>query len=486
MTANLPRFWRAAATAALIVLFPSMALAEERIGSGADTSGDQTNPQRDIVALSARYDTSGVVSVTTTFREAPTAAANAFAYVTLGTLSGTKCGEPFVLAGHFTDPAVTDALAVSSEAPQTFLTATKVVNTNTITVSATTPTLAGKGYNCATSGVNERSPGTTIFDSTDAPTALAVPVPPPPPPPTAPVVLTRDQKLAKALKTCRAKKPLAARRRCEAKTRAKFAPPLTQAQKLTKAVKACRASYRGARRVRCIATARTRYGPPKAAPLGGRTFYYPGVDVSFVCGGTCWKGYTFIDDKWAHKGLTEDDGLFPRCTQRAIDKNGEGCVPYSYNPTTNSGVLDGKPFTLVDNATDLKIGGDDLTYFGASTVKTGARFGFILKAVTVYGFPYSGQTVTQRWLEVAPDGRFILSAVILGGAGDPSGVETRFSAVPADQKGRYEFLPGGVLRLSYESGTVQNLSAFILAGKGGADPGVAGMYIGGIMYFKEA
>jgi hypothetical protein len=82
--------------------------------------------------------------------------------------------------------------------------------------------------------------------------------------------------------------------------------------------------------------------------------------------------------------------------------------------------------------------------------------GFILKGITVYGFPDSGRVVTERWLEVAPNGRFILASVSFGGAGDPSGVSVRFSSVPPDRRGRYEFLLGGLLRLSYESGTVED------------------------------
>lgn len=476
--------------ACLLLLAPTTAFAEVRTGSGADPSGDQQNPQRDIVAVSASYDTTGTLSVATTLREAPTAASDAFLIATIGTVSGTSCASPLTLIGGFTDPANAVVTALTSDDTMTALPASKTTTSATITLAATGTAFADKTYSCVTAKLVERDPGTATFDAVDTVVGLAVPPPPPlpavTPSPTAAPPLTRVQKLARALRACGSKKPLAARRLCERRARARFAPPLTDAQKLSRALAACKRVKATSSRRACVARARARFAPPPRSPLGGRVYYYPGSDIGFTCGGVCWEGYAFVDAKWVHRGIRDENGLFPTCTARTAQGDGDGCLPYTFNPATDTGAIDGTPFKLINNRADLQVTGAGTSYGNGSIIKPGARLALALKGISVFGSPFIGtQTVTQRWLATAPDGRFILSGLTLGSNALGNVVEVNFSSIPPDQRGTYEFLERGLVRFTYEDRRVVTENVFVLDDEKSSDPAVTGIFLGGTQFFKE-
>jgi hypothetical protein len=91
-----------------LVVGPAAAVAEAHAGSATDPSGDQVDPQRDITAVSANYDTTGSISVTTTFRQAPTASSTAAIAIAVGTPSATGCGAPAAVLAALTSPQSTD------------------------------------------------------------------------------------------------------------------------------------------------------------------------------------------------------------------------------------------------------------------------------------------------------------------------------------------------------------------------------------------
>lgn len=484
--------WFVLAVALGLVAVPATGFGEVRAGSTTDSSGDQVDPQRDITAVSANYDTAGSIAVTTTFREAPTAASDAAIAITVGTPSTTGCGLPAGILVAFTDPASTVAVAGTDESGTATLDALKSVTGQTLTVSITNAAFAAKGYACVTVSIQERSPGTSTFDATDAPIALSAPPPLAPPPGGTPVgpspapQLTNAQKLARALRACRTKQPVAARRTCERRARTRFAPPLTNAQKLTRAIATCRTIRSGAARRTCITRARARFGPKAPAQLARRVYYYPGVDVAYICGGVCWEGYAFVDANWVYRGLRAKDGLFPTCTTKTAAGDDDGCLPYTFNPATNTGTIDGTPFTLKNNRTDLNVSGADWEYGNGSLITPGTRLALELKGIDVFGNPFVGfQTVSQRWLATSSDGRFILSSLILGSTAPGSWISVNISTIPPDRRGTYEFLADGLLRLTYDDGRVVIENVFVLDTETTSDPAVAGLFLGGTQFFKE-
>jgi DNA-binding beta-propeller fold protein YncE len=79
--------------------------------------------------------------------------------------------------------------------------------------------------------------------------------------------LTLTQKLADALKACKADKRKSARLACEKQARAKY-EPLIRAQELASALKVCKHERKKSSRLQCERQARTRFAPRKAAKAG--------------------------------------------------------------------------------------------------------------------------------------------------------------------------------------------------------------------------
>lgn len=464
------------------LILPAGALADIVQGTGSDPAGDTTDgvAQHDITNVAASYDSSGSIAVTISFTEAPTTATSQFAIVYVGTLSGTKCVLPFGAVGGVTDPATTVAVGLESGDTSVEYPATKAQDGTNITLSASGAGFAGKGYNCAWAEV--LASASTKYDTT-APVTLTAPPPPPPPAQPAPVILTRAQLLTKALKACSAKKTSTARRACQVKARAKYAVPLTNAQKLAKAVKACKKLRTRSARAKCVTKARAQYGPAPLRGLAHRVFFYTGADIGNYCGGVCWKGYTFVDGNWAIEGIRSDGPLFPDCAT-AQSRQANSCKPYTFDPKKKSGTFDGKPFTLSANGGSLSFGPGSLSYRNGTIITPGTRTNLYLKNISIYGFSsYSGQVIYRNWLRMGADGRFVRASVVMGAAGDPAGVSTWFSGVPADQRGTYEFIDGGQVRLSYESGEVVTQNVFVLDTSSSTDPAAAGLYLGGKHYW---
>ena len=121
-----------------------------------------------------------------------------------------------------------------------------------------------------------------------------------------------------------------------------------------------------------------------------------------------------------------------------------------------------------------------------STFAPGERGALYLKGISVFGSPFVGtQTVIQRWLALGPDGRFILSSLVLGSNAPGNAVQVHFQSYPPDQKGRYEFLEGGLVRLTYENGKVSTENVFVLGDRTKEDPQNAGIFLAGTQFFKE-
>ncbi|MFN8122306.1 MAG: hypothetical protein U0237_07740 [Thermoleophilia bacterium] len=426
---------------ALLAAAVAPAAAEVRSGTAADPAGDAADARYDIRSVTAAYDASaGSLSVAVTLAGPPSG--DGTVYAIAGTPSGTSCDAPTLALGASTDPALPTAVAVPDADGSRQRAATRTISGNVLTIRASDPAFAGRPFACV---LVEIGAGGATADALDGTLPLVAAAAPP-----ASVPLTRAQKLARALRACRAKA--------------------------------------GPARTRCVAEARRRFGTPAAggapaadprAPLAGRVYYFPGADPGFICGGVCWQGYAFVDRNWAYTEVRDTNGPFPRCPAA-----GAACTRYTFNPSTRRGTIGGTPFTASAGLRSITPRGG-VERFRGGVFRPGARTALHLKGIVTEGSPFLAQTVITTWLELAADGRFILTTLRLGSVGSAdTALERHWATVPPDARGRYAFLPGGRLRLTYENGQVSVETAFAL----NPDPGRAaakGMYLGGVLYARD-
>jgi hypothetical protein len=223
--------------------------------------------------------------------------------------------------------------------------------------------------------------------------------------------------------------------------------------------------------------------PPAGGGLAGR--YYTLWEADPMGPGTK-TGYMFVDGRWAYRGIPK--GGIPTCTRKTAgtDEDGDptdGCIPYSFERGTLT--LDGGPATLSGDKATLKVGEDSFSL--TPIVRAGAKLEVSLKSIFVSGYwPY--QSVTETWLEMRRNGEFMLSSQTLGSFGLPGTPGSgNFVAVPADQRGTYEVLSRGRLRLAYANGKVEvrTIGIYRDPKTGSADPATDGLWLDDEPFFKD-
>lgn len=179
-----PRLLLPAALAALGVCVPT-AGATTLSGSGTDPAGDSTvGPTQDIVGVEAAYDDAGSVTAALTLAADPASAPN-FVFVAVGTASGGGCGSPAVVLGGYSDQAQ-GVWGLDSDATSDYQAATVTAAGPKLTITASSPRIAGKAYNCVIATVSPQGSGQPVSDRLDAPATLTAPVVAAPPPVTTP------------------------------------------------------------------------------------------------------------------------------------------------------------------------------------------------------------------------------------------------------------------------------------------------------------
>jgi hypothetical protein len=200
------------------------------------------------------------------------------------------------------------------------------------------------------------------------------------------------------------------------------------------------------------------------------------------------EAYAFVDDRWAYRGIPK--GGLPSCTTTTagVDEDGDptdGCLPYTYDATSRTLKLGGQAATLSADGAELTVGED--SFWLTPIVKAGTRFQVSLKSIYVSGYwPY--QAVTTYWLEMAKDGAFMLSRQTLGSFGIPGTIGSgNWASIPPDQRGTYEVLPGGKLRLTYSDGEVvdRTIGYYRDPKTGSMDPATDGLWLDDDPFWKD-
>jgi hypothetical protein len=505
-------------------------------GSGADPADPALAGGRDLTAVAASYDDAGTVSATVTLREPPSAAADGFVDVFVGTSTASGDCSALLGLGAFLDPASAQAVWLDAEGDSG--TATKSAEGAALTLNASAPALAGRAVSCATAIVTQRDDADVVFDRLDVPIALGAPAPPPPPPapslPAAPAPEPVPAAAPAALLVVKAPAlaPVKRGRRLRARIRVENNGTASArgVRLRVSAPKAMRVSPRTvrvgtlapggkrmvvlrlrARRNAKLALAVTARGavprakgtltvrikrrcgrrcarrkPPARAtpPLAGR--YFTHVDVSTMTA-NAWTALAFVDGRWAYRGIPE--GGLPTCTQRTagVDADGDptdGCVPYEYDPKAGTLRIDGEPATIDTARTAITLGEDE--YSLAPLVRAGTRFDAELKSVSVFGF-WPNQSITEKWMTMSADGQFALTSQSFGSFGLPGSPSVTWASVPPDQKGTYRFGPKGDLHLDYADGhSVVRMTGILRDAKtGSADPAKDGFLFGDEQFWLD-
>jgi hypothetical protein len=197
----------------------------------------------------------------------------------------------------------------------------------------------------------------------------------------------------------------------------------------------------------------------------------PEAHKSPIVGTFWWRTVNHVDYAWDNRALYFVDGgsvysgfpagglpstcaTPPAKPEEEFDKR-DGCLPYTFDSKTGAVTIGDKTGTFKDG--ELTIDGEE--YYATQIAAAGARFTFNEhKHVDFSGMCglILGCTVTQKFLSMAPDGKFILSRSTTSTMGDPGiGPFTAVGSYPPDQHGTYEVLDGGRIQLAFADGTVK-------------------------------
>jgi hypothetical protein len=225
--------------------------------------------------------------------------------------------------------------------------------------------------------------------------------------------------------------------------------------------------------------------PPARAGLAGQLFTLWEADAM---GPGRRTGFAFVDGRWAYRGIPK--GGLPACTTTTagVDEDGDptdGCLPYAYDAKSRKLTIDGKPASLSADGTQLEVGED--TFWSAPIVKAGTRLEVDLKSIYIAGY-WPNQIITTYWLAMTKSGEFALSSQTIGSFGGLGGPGSgNFVSVPPDQKGTYQVLAGGKLRLTYADGKVvdRTIAYYRDPETGSTDPAKDGLWLDDDPYWKD-
>lgn len=523
----------------LSLFLAAAAAAEVRSGSGTDSVDGGLTGGLDITAVSASYDTmGGTLSAQVTTREAPQLNGENGVVVAFGTLQGSECEGPFALMLGLNSQPPSAAWNYAG----TKGTAQMGISGSVTTLSVASPALAGQTFNCAEAFSFVTEGEEVVARDSAAPIALLPPPPPAPPsnpspspppapappapaPPPAPkanlvapsktVVLHRGSwtkvkfkitntgnatavKVAVKIGKARgvAMKPksgkvklqsIAAGKSKVASFRAMLMPKAKASSKLTLTIS-------GGKRLKATGVVTLEAwkkppskkkgkkgkepAPPATPPLAEKIFYTYKTEVSESAK---LIGYAFIDGEWAYHGIPAE-GL-PTCTSETGEgskEGAEGCVKYSYDPTTGV-VKVGSATGKLNPGGDLEVDGE--TYSATSIPPAGTRLQLEQEYIGYQGLCglLTGCSTWHLRLTLTTSGEFILSKESLTTAGGTGPGETFVAAgsYPPDQHGTYSVEKGARIKLSFADATTDTRTfAYFLNKEGKPDPTYEGVLLG--------
>jgi hypothetical protein len=526
----------AAVIAFAVIVAPAQATT--RSGTGTDRTADTTNggtSAQDLVAASAQADDAGRVTLQAKLAAPPATAAYVVGVV--GTTGAQGCGAPFVLFnGHVgTGLALYGRDTARTEAE--FKRATMTVEGDTVSFAADDPAQLALPLDCAIVAIS-RTGGTTaadLYDEIDAPVALAAPAPTPVPAPTTattpPVPVPKEAKLNVTLSGT----PSTIRRNRTIKLKLKIANAGSErSSKVSVSVAKARGlSVAKVKALKALDPAKSRTVTLKVK-LSGRAKTSttlkvtvkagklkqsssvllrigkakqvkprPQAKKSPIVGTYWWRTVTHVDYAWDNRALFFVDpgavysgfpaGGLPTACTTTVENPGdefdtrEGCLPYTFDEKTGAVTVGEKAGTFTGGK--LTIDGEEYTPLHIPAA--GTRFNFAEHKHTSFSGMcglYLGCTVTQKYLSMAPDGKFILSRSTTTTSGDPGiGPWTAIGSYPPDQHGTYEVLPGGKIQLAYADGTVKVETFAVDSNRttGAPDPMGEGVLIGEENFYPD-
>jgi hypothetical protein len=529
-----------AIVAALALFFAASAAAEVRSGSATDGTEPERIPGSiDIVAASASYDTAGSLSVAVTTLAPPPITEEVLITARFGVLSGGECVAPIAaIVGTYTNPAIVKWAVSGGEGD-----GVESVSGATISLSAASPALVNLPFNCVEPAIYEAGGKEELLEGLTVPIALVGPPPPTPPastppstsapspspspapaPPPAPkanlVVPSKTVTLHRgawkkvkvtitntgnatagkvAVKIGKAKgvvvkpksgtlklKSIAAGKSKVASFKAALTRKAKASSKLTLTI-----TGKGLKATGAVTLEAWKKPPPKkkgkkekepptpaVPPLAEKIFYAYKTEVSQSA---TLIGYAFIDGEWAYHGVPAE-GL-PSCTSATTDgtkESGEGCVKYTYDPTSGT-VKIGSVTGKLNPGGELEIDGE--TYSATSIPPAGTRIQLEQEYIGYSGLCglITGCTTWHEHLILGSNGEFVLSReslTTLGGSG-PGETFVAAGSYPADQHGTYSVEKGARIKLSFADNTTQTKTfAYFLNKEGKPDPTYTGVLLG--------
>jgi hypothetical protein len=206
-----------------------------------------------------------------------------------------------------------------------------------------------------------------------------------------------------------------------------------------------------------------------ANPLIGRYFF----NTYFVGAGTYSVTYYFASDGFAYRGTPE--GGLPTCTAPTAQGDGDGCIPYSYDPATGTVAVDGQTGRL-SGAHALEL--DGTSFSEAVTPQAGATFDVYVHSLSGAGICPTACTFVSSDLRLFGDGQFVRA-----GAASSTTSSGSVTALPASQRGTYAVADGGRITFSYADGrTITETIGVMVEDDVNVDPNY-GLLLNGSIYW---
>ncbi len=251
-------------------------------------------------------------------------------------------------------------------------------------------------------------------------------------------------------------------------------------------------SLHGTIRVHKARTVRVRLTPTGAAAVGPVTFTLTGRGAkhvtrtvklvegpagryfwttTLVVGTTTMDAYYFVDGRWAYRGVPE--GGLPSCTAQTAVGDGDGCVPYTYDPASGALVVGGKSGKLEADGIDL----DGDAFGEAILAPAGTRYDTNAQYINGFGIcPYC--SFVSVGLVLTPDGQFARSSAVSG-----TTYESSFAVLPPDQHGSYTVDARGRIRFTYADGHVVTETVATMLGRADTPDPTYGLLLDDSAYF---
>ncbi|MBS1678962.1 MAG: hypothetical protein JST08_16415 [Actinobacteria bacterium] len=205
--------------------------------------------------------------------------------------------------------------------------------------------------------------------------------------------------------------------------------------------------------------------PPAPPPLAEKIFYRLEMQASESAK---LAAFTFIDGTWAYNGMPS--GGLPNCTAVTGGPDTEGCIKYTYDPSSGAVGLESIGTGKITAGGSLEVG--EKAYSPTAIPAAGTRLQVEQEYVGFSGFcgPFSTCTTWHEYVTLTNSGEFILSRQSLT-TSEGAGSFVAAGSYPPDQHGTYAIEGSARIKLNFADGTSQTKTiAIVLNKEGKPDP----------------